>query len=242
MANAYSDLVESNVWDKDRVLPLVPMHLNPHIYAAYAVRVLESLGWPEALHARNIDPSNEKWPLTSAAFNIRDHYKDTFLKDCEKEPGLLYTYPDRGVASHDDAHGAAFLNQGFAERCVTRLMVHDGSYTDGVDSENKNQYRFIFFLPSLRAFAQFRVGILSQLEFIAALLTNLWFTKDGSTDGHLLLWLAFPEMKKNALTSVFIYYWADQWTKRGYTPKTIFTSYYLTECPWFAKYARNDWE
>jgi hypothetical protein len=234
MPSAYDELLISTAWDKRFDLPTVPIHLNPHIYTAYAVRILESLTYDEETTL------NDSMSYPGAQV-IRQHYADHFLKDCEDQPGLVRTYPGAGASSHDDAHGAAYLNRGFAERCVDRLSRHDGSYTDGPDSETKNIYRFLFLLPSLKAFAGFRLGLITQLQFVLALMTNLWFTRPSSTDGQLLLWLAFPKMRRYPFMGAFIDYWSQKWEQRGYTPQVIFQKYYLVECPWFGQWARKDW-
>ncbi len=228
---AFNELLISNVWDKRFDLPTVASAANPHIYCAYVVRILESF------------ESGSSKTNASGAKTIRLQYAEEFLPKCEEygKPGLIRTFPDTGSASHDDAHGAGFLNREFAQRCIYYLAQHDGSYTDQVDAEAKNIYRFLFMMPALRAHAGFRVGVVSQIQFIIALLAQLWFSEAGSTDGHLLLWLAFPAMRQSRVVSAVIDYWCDTWTRRGYTPRSIFRTKYLTESPWFGEWARDDW-
>lgn len=248
MKIAYDELLSSNVWDKRFDLPCVPTDLNPHIYAAYAIRVLESQSRLDGLApytyqwARGpLDSQNEELSHSGAAA-LREHYADTFLKSCEKSPGLITTYPGGGPSSYDDAHGAAFLNPGFASRCIDRLSRHDGAYTDETDSEEKNVYRFPFFLPALKAHAGFRVGILTQLQFALALLFKFFFPTKGEYSGHLLLWLSFPAMGKFPISGAAIEFCTKRWVSQGLSPKKIFSESYLTGCPWFSEWARGDWE
>ena len=228
MSVCTNELLASNVIDTRFGLPLVSVARNPHIYCADAVRVLETLG-PE-----------EK----AMADDIRVFYEHTFLRDCEINPGLITTYPGEEIASHDDLLGAAFMSNGsnsFAERVAIYLLKEDGSYTDTDKKERFNVFRFLFLSPTVRSLALFRVGILSQILYCAALLFNLWFAKPGQLSGHNKLWLTFPTMLKHPLSGLLIRYWDKTQIKRGLTPKKMFETAILRECPWFGKWAPESW-
>lgn len=223
----FYELKNSNVWSESYNLPLVPMHANPSIYTAYTTRILESL---------DVDGSIE----------VRVSYLK-FLRACESEPGLITTFPGtyspEGMASHDDVMGAAFMSVSFATRVCNLLAMNDGIYGRKGELEDRNNfYRFLFVRTFLRAMGGFHVGLVSQIQYVASLLFHLVFTEEGDTSGHLLMWLTFPVMRQFPLCAGVIAFWSDRWTKRGYTPKKIFTKFYLNECPWFAAWARDDWK
>lgn len=224
---ALYELKISNAWSEQFNLPLVPIHANPSIYTAYAVRVLESLG-------------------AEGNIEIRMSYLK-FLAGCESEPGLIVTFPGGyskdGMASHDDVLGAAFMSPTFAARVTNLLSKNDGLYGRADElTERHNYYRFLFVRTALRAWAGHHIGAISQAQYIGSLLYHLIFTKDGVTSGHLLMWLTFPVMNQFPACAAMIAFWSDRWAKRGYTPKTIFTRHYLTECEWFGRWARDDWK
>lgn len=226
--SAYDALKLSNAWDPRFEIPTVPIHSNPHIYCAYAVRVLEAR---EERASANI---------------IRQAYVP-FLASCESIPGLITTWPGSGPSSHDDAYGAGFLNGDYAERAVNLVAQNDGVYALGenVNDETHNVYRFLFFIPAMRGWARAdkeRVGAFSQTCFALSLVFHLLFTKKGETSGHLLFWLSFPKMRTYSFLGRMIDYWCDTWTKRGVTPKSIFTNNYLTEASWFGDYASESWQ
>ena len=223
----FQELTASNAWSDTHRLPLVPMHANPSIFTAYATRLLESL---EADGSIEVSASYLK-----------------FLAGCESEPGLIVTFPGgwsiKGMASHDDVMGAAFMSPGFATRVCNLLAINDGIYgRKGELDDRNNFYRFLFVRSFLRASGGFHVGLISQIQYVASLLFHLIFTKEGDTSGHLLMWLTFPVMRQFPLCAGVIAFWSDRWKKRGYTPKMIFSTHYLTEIPWFAKWARDDWK
>lgn len=226
---AGKDLIASNAWDARYSLPDCPDQSNPHIYTAYAVRLIRGVA----------DDLATKTDIISIVVN---YYR--FLVLCEFVPGAITTWPSTGLSSQDDAFGAAYLSDTFAARCADLLDKNDGVYGPrGTNDESKNFYRFFWFAPCVRAMAGSaeRVGLWSQAQYVIALLFHIWFTKPGDTSGMLLFWLGFPAMRKFPITSAFISLWSWTWTRRGYTPKIIFTAYYLTDHPWFAKYARVDW-
>lgn len=220
---AYQELLESNVMDPRFDLPLVPDHLNPHIFCAYAVRMLESNG------------------DVGGSLTIRSKYTADFLSRCEKGSGLITTFPGSDIASHDDVYGAAFLDSRFAGRALDFLKHSDGIYSQLPTDVHRFYYRFIFFTPALKAWAGFRVGIFSQVQFSAALAAHMMTEKKGETSNHLLFWLALPAMRKGLISGPAVLIWSYFWQKRGVTPKSVFTNNYLTICPWFGKWAKDEW-
>ncbi len=236
MTAVVESLKKSNVWSETWSIPLVPQHANPHIYTAYTMRILES--------PKLVDTLDHELNLTIEILDIRANYR-RFLDGCEGLAGVITTFPggmsEAGLSSHDDAYGASYLLPDFAKRCAVALEMNDGVYGIPPLNEKRNFYRFLFVRSAMRSWAGFRIGLLSQASYIASLLFHLIFTKDGDTSGHLLLWLSFPTMRQYPMCKTAIDFWAARWTKAGYTPKSIFAKHYLTECPWFAEYARDDW-
>lgn len=215
---AYKELQESNAWDTRWDIPAVPIHLNPSIYTAYAVRILSATD-------------------ADAATLIRMRYEEKFLLECEKSSGLLTTLPGSGTASHDDMYGAAYLSERFAGRSVDYLTRTDGVYRE----KEPTVFRFLFLMPAVKAFAGFKVGLWSQIQFSIHCMFHLMTAKDGQTSDHLMIWLAIPHMRRFTLSRIFIDLWASRWTKLGMTPKNIFSEVYLREVPWFGKFASEDW-
>jgi len=217
---AYDELMTSNAVDMRWVLPTCPMHLNPHIYTAYSVRVLESQG------------------ETDAAAVLRIRYENTLLKECESAYGLISTFPNGATASHDDLYGGSFLSPRFAGRALDYLDRTDGVYRES----EPTIFRFLFLKPAMKSWAEgFKVGLLSQIQFAIHCIFHLLTAKPGETSDHLMIWLAIPSMNRFPISSLAIAIWANRWTARGMTPKTVFTAYYLTEVPWMAKFAQKDW-
>ena len=218
--SAYEALLKSNAMDTRWNLPICPMHANPSIYTAYAVRVLASHG------------------ELFAADAIILRYEKPFLADCEKSSGLITTFPGHGVASHDDMYGAAYLSKRFAGRAIDYLIRTDGVYREG----HPSVFRFLFLMPALKAFAGFTVGAWSQIQFSIHCMFHLFTAKEGQTSDHLMIWLAYPAMSERAISGPFVKLWASRWIKRGYSPKAIFSKHYLTEVPWFGEFAKETFD
>lgn len=195
-------LKASNAWDQNKNLPTVPMHLNPLIYLAYCMRVLRG-------HGEEVDQ-------TVIA---------THLASMEIEPGLLNTY-----MSHDELLGAAYASPEFSARALDFLKKNWGFYPKEKTAANFI-YKFVFMVPAMKAFAGQRVGILWQIALSLHILWELNFCKAGEANDRLKLWLMYRHVAPLLIAGPVIKYWANAWTRRGVTPKVIFTKNYLTEVP-----------
>jgi hypothetical protein len=212
-------LCSSAAWDhRDYHLPLIRTHNNPHLYCAYAARLLGE-------HAGALDAAYEN-----------------YLGLCEAPKGYIRRYPAGERASHDELLGAAYLSQEFALRAVQFLSSRQGYWTDsGKPARRDNIRRFIFLMPYLKSRAGIRVGLLSLILFSLHVLYSAFFVKPGEVSGLLKIWLMAEEMKKYGLCRTTLRLWGRRWTRRGFTPKKIFTEIYLKEIPELGEMAEDSW-
>lgn len=227
----------SNAWDQRFNLPLVPMHNNPWIYLAYALKMVR-LG----------KHTNDE--LIELVDLCEDH-----LAACRtKVWGEFYRWPDGsgGNTSHDEVMGIAYVDWCLklatkpTQAILSRLQQTDGEYNvqnlpEGVP-ERWNIERFVFLEPFLKACAGFRVGLISQLWFSIPLLVDIFKYKkeDGNESGILLKWIMFEPMEKYLLSGICIQIWKSKMKKLGINPKQIFTEKYLKECPAYGENAPNE--
>ena len=223
-----NSLRQTPAWSEEENLPVFPKYDNPWIYLTYVMRLL---GW---------DKSKEDFPpwfLTALA--------ERFQK-CEAFPGFVTRWPlqQAGFTSHDELMGACYISPEFTSRAERFLDVHSGLYSlDENPGEDTDIDRFIFMRPFMRASddADYPVSLLSQAAFSAHLLWDLLFTHEGDVDGRLKIWLMLPAMSRYPLSNLALKFWAWRWTKRGWTPKRIFTEVYLKEYAFLGEWARSDW-
>jgi hypothetical protein len=168
---------------------------------------------------------------------------ETYLGLCEAPTGYIRRYPQGERASHDELLGAAYLSDRFAARAVKFLSSRRGYWSDAeVPATRDNIRRFIFLMPYLRSRAGFRVGPISQILFSLHVLYSAFFVKRGEVSGLLKIWLMAKEMRKYALCRTVLRLWAARWTRRGFTPKKIFTEIYLKEISVLGEMAKDSWE
>lgn len=212
-------LKKSNAWDVRFDLPLVPHHNNPHIYLGFVFRILGANALP-------------MWPNAYA-----------YIAACEVEEGYITRWPLSDDTSHDELMGAAFIAPQFAERAIAFITKRDGHYClENPPIEKSNVYRFIFLMPFLKACAGYHVSTLSQVLFSAHVLHSAFFVKPGETSGILKIWLMAGKMREYPICKGPLWIWSWRWTRRGFTPKTIFTKYYLKDCPIFSQLAKDTYE
>ena len=228
----------SNAWDQRFNLPLVPMHNNPWIYLAYALKMIR-LG----------KHTNDE--LIELVDLIEDH-----LARCRtKVWGEFYRWPEGlgGDTSHDEVMGIAYIDWCLKlETAPTKAILERLLETDGVYNvqnvpekipEEHNIYRFVWMEAFLKACTnKFRVGFISQFWFSVALLKDIFKYKkeDGNESGLLLKWIMFEPMEKYLLSGITIGFWKSKMKKLGINPKQIFTEKYLKECPAYGENAPNE--
>lgn len=215
MGATLDKIKESTVWDKNYNLPTIPRHNNGHIYCAYVTLTLEKLG--------------------ENTSDIRASYIDFFNK-CQLPNGTFSRWPGGrgGDTSHDEIMGAAYMNDVFARSLIDYLTKMDGQFSVEKQeqyNERRNQFRFVWLMPFMKACAGYRVSLFSQAAWGLYALYNA-ATWKGDCSGTLKVWLTLDRMKEYPLSAFFGFIW-KLWMEKKHkiTPKIIFTKYYLTEEP-----------
>ena len=215
MGATLDKIKESTVWDKNYNLPTIPRHNNGHIYCAYVTLILEKLG--------------------ENTSDIRASYIDFFNK-CQLPNGTFSRWPGGrgGDTSHDEIMGAAYMNDVFACSLIDYLTKMDGQFSVEKQeqyNERRNQFRFVWLMPFMKACAGYRVSLFSQAAWGLYALYNA-ATWKGDCSGTLKVWLTLDRMKEYPLSAFFGFIW-KLWMEKKHkiTPKIIFTKYYLTEEP-----------
>lgn len=215
MGATLDKIKESTVWDINYNLPTIPRHNNGHIYCAYVTLILEKLG--------------------ENTSDIRASYIDFFNK-CQLPNGTFSRWPGGrgGDTSHDEIMGAAYMNDVFARSLIDYLTKMDGQFSVEKQeqyNERRNQFRFVWLMPFMKACAGYRVSLFSQAAWGLYALYNA-ATWKGDCSGTLKVWLTLDRMKEYPLSAFFGFIW-KLWMEKKHkiTPKIIFTKYYLTEEP-----------
>ena len=208
---------DPRVWDSRYNLPLIPEHNNPWTYLAYCVRLC---GY------RKLDET-PVW--------FQDAVLE-YLGKCTppKESGFLYRWPNGERGSHDEVYGAAFLVRRFARDASAFLARNDGLYALDENpndyffpAERHNFFRFLFFRPTLQAWSEYPVSVMSEALYSLHVLYNAFFVKPGEASGLLKIWLSYPAMQNYKWSKLALHIWRVRWESRGYTPKKIFSEVYL---------------
>lgn len=235
---ALEKLVKSNAWNAEWRVPSVPMHSNPHLYNAYALKLLDRYPAPVYL-------------LESVTFLVKDVLK--FIYAHEVAQGVVVRQIGaKGLSSsHDEIMGAAYVSTEFAARALHHFSKNDGVILrEGSDFDY--ELRFIYFVPFLKACVavndpEQRVGFFSQAAYSIHLLVNIYKArkkiKSGEhpeASGILKIWLMNDRMKNHFWSGLVIKFWKNYFVKRGYTAKYLFGFFYLVECPVFAELAMED--
>ena len=240
--NALAKFQASNAWDSRFNLPLVPIHNNPWIYLAYAVKMMLANGMTV----------EELKPLGNL---IEEH-----LWNCAGTyPGEFYRWPDRsgGNTSHDELMGIAYLDFVFnfntkpTQLILKRLLETDGEYNVHNEPsdipERWNVKRFIWLEPFLRACTKggFRTSLFNQFWFCWHVVKDLWdYRKD---DAHVdegaanRMWLMLEPMEQYMLPWLVLKFWKKRMGTIGVSPKTNY-SVYLKECPIYYELAPSNFE
>jgi hypothetical protein len=219
---------KSNVWDKRYDLPLVPLHNNPWIYSAYAMKIM--------------GPSKE----------MRKRFED-HAERCEHlEAGLYDRWPRNpdgtsrgGMNSYDALLGMGFHSDILAKRINWYLHLNDGVYINEPKDMNTkvkeryNMYRFPFLKPFLRSRGGHRIGLVSDLIFAGFIMYDAIKYDGKDWSGRLRIWLMIDEMKKHPLSSLAIWHWKRKMKKYHVHPKRCF-NHYLVECPVFSHTAPEE--
>lgn len=209
----------SKAWDTRFNLPTFPQFNNPFIYLAYMWLLVEQSG----------EKVPDAWELSLAEFGYQ----------CNKN-GTYTRWPDGtgGTFSHDEVMGASYLNHVVAADMINQLQKTDGLFDS--DDERKNQFRFLFLMPLLKACAGYRVGIISQLQWSIHAMITAWKYKDGSESGILKMWLMIEKMKVYPLSRMACIMFGIIMQKKGITPRVAFKKYF-NDMPDLAELACDEW-
>ena len=206
-------IIASNAWNQAHQIPGVPSHANPHIYCAYMTKLVK------------------RWPVSWMIYEqliLPNIF--TYIEKCEEPLGYVSRFPKSNESSHDEFMGAAYHASEVADRMVERLSKTDGILENSED-ERHNNYRFVFFRAFLRACGtNHRVGLASQLAYIAHLIPAIIKVPGpDQCSGILKAWLMNDRMEKYPLVAVFILIWRWRLEAAGWTAKKIFSQHYLSD-------------
>jgi len=230
MMNALEAFKESNAWHKKYNLPLCPMFNNPHIYGAYAYKII------------SLDKRVSDADLVELQRDFRTYYRA-----CRITSGLIHRWPDGsgGITSHDEIIGAAKIYEENAKEIMLHLTMTDGVYINKPKEiapggeEVCNVFRILWVKPVLMALAKFRLGIFLQCQYAAVLIVDAISYKEGDEAGRLRHWLTFKEMGEYPIAGAAILFWKKKMADKNLSPKKCFEKY-LTQIPVFREFAPDD--
>lgn len=224
----FQNFQNSNAWDARYNLPLVPIHNNPWIYLAYAVKLIA-----------NGQHTNDE------LIELVDLIEDQLERCKSDEAGEWWRWPGErgGPVSHDELMGLGYLGWKLglpskpAQKILSHLNKTDGEYNltneDGIP-ERYNVYRFVFLTPFLRACTkkEFRLGWLSQIMFCfhVGLDAVTYKLEHGDEGARLRMWLMMEPMEAFPLPRLVLGWWKEKMEKLGLSPKKLYEKY-LAECP-----------
>lgn len=207
----------SNAWDNRYNLPLCDGYNNPWIYMAYA-DLLMRIQDPTGPAIAPVEAENHFLKCEAAVPNGNPN----------RGPGLFMRWPDStgGQTSHDEIMGACHLSSWIAKRIVLYLDAYDGEFNATGEKatviEQFNVYRMLFLKPYIRACANLKVSILSQLVWIFCLLVDAITRDPQDCGGALRFWLMCYTMNQYPLCRIAIAVW--KWrTQRIQTLKGCLT-------------------
>jgi hypothetical protein len=196
------------------------MHSNPHLYTAYAEKILNGYG-------------------ETVGVGI---FK--YTRSCQTFKGLYHRFPDGGggVTSHDELIGIISHAEFFAVNILYTLEDNNGVYDNqNPDNPNKkhNLSRFPWFTAYVKTSAfvrDYRTPFYNTCYAIYLIDQALRYhpTKRPDDGGRLLTWLMSDKMRKQPYCRLAHKFW--DWRMRKSGPKDCF-SRYLLECPIFHELA-----
>lgn len=224
MINVLEDFKKSNAWSLNYNLPIVEFHNNPHLYMAYAYKIIRL------------------WDKESAAKIIPYFY--LYASQCQINFGLFYRYPDKrgGPTSHDELIGIASMSEFLAKHIYNYIKNHNGVYDNGEDPHVKyrffryNLYRFPWAIVYIKACAGYKLSCFDKFVFNLFLKLDMINYKGSNEGGRLRIWLMLDVMEKHIPKTVKL--WKKDMRAHGLSPKECFT-FYLSECPVYHQYAPN---
>lgn len=221
MGNVLEAFKTSQAWDHTFDLPLVPIHNNPFIYAAYATRIIEEYENPAYL----IDLQYHA--LDKCAVNIHDFF------------GLYNRWPGGvgGQISHDEIIGLCYISPFIAKSILSYLKSHFGFYDNISPTKprlNSFMYRYPFLYPFIKIRSGFKLNILQYITMSAYFFFSALFTNKKNSGEILLQWIMVEGIKVKY--PKLVSFWIKHMNRRKLSPKICFQTY-LERCPVFRLYA-----
>lgn len=222
------DAFKSNkdAWDNTFDLPTVPIHNNPWLYLAYAVKVMRANGLSD----------------TALELDIRAKVRAR-MKACLVRSGLYHKSPGGrgGLMSHDELLGLCYLDQDVAKTIYLYLIETDGVYANEPVpfDERANVFRIAWVSPVLRGLAGLRLSLITQAYLSVILLTDAVLYKSGDEGSRLRFWIAESALDRapgSWLLGLAFLAWGALMKRKGMSPRAAFETY-LKEIPEFRLYA-----
>lgn len=217
----------SDAWDYTFNLPTVPIHNNPWLYCAYALRIARAHGIEG----------------TALEIDFLGRVKNR-LAACRVRSGLYHKFPGgiHGLTSLDEILGMAYLNQEVAKEIYLYLIETDGIYENTAEGqgEGANVFRIFWARYVIRGLAGLRLNLISQTMLGCYLLFQAVTHKKASREGSVLrMWLAEAILDRSPgawLLGLFFLAWQAILTRKGESPRELFQTY-LKEIPEYRIYA-----
>lgn len=194
--SALEEFQNSNAWDARFQLPTVPQHNNPHLYLAFAEKILGN-----DLQGRAI-----------------------FAYKCLQHSNLYNRWPDGGGGniSYDELIGLS--SQLLVPPCMVWWMLkrNFGRYNNINPSDksfNHWMYRFPWAMAFIRARATGSPGVW-RIAYALTLLFDAVTYRVGDEEGRLRIWLTLDEMSKYFGCRLAIRAWRNKMHSLGLSPKS----------------------
>lgn len=221
----------SQAWDPRYDLPSVPIHNQPFLYGAYAIKIIKLRDGNDFLASHMVH---------NTIYRFWD-----YIAKCEKESGLYNRRPDGsgGITSHDELIGLVYIKWPESQYILEYLKKHRGRYVNTSEvSWNPfkwNLYRFPWFIAYLKARRDDYLSNAWQFIWSLQLLAPdlVWFRPDNG--GLLRKWIMLDEMERHPISGWFIKKWRAKMKRLGIGPRKCF-EHYLVECPVFREFAPEE--
>lgn len=218
---AIERLKESNVWDDKYGIPNAPAFNNPHIYVAYCYMIAKKADEAQLAFPLDNKDTVEKYLIMGQMyrrfFNLCKINEDTVFEGKKLKNGAFSRFPGGrgGDTSHDEIMGAAYMDNGISAYLIDYLTKLDGQFTANevaLYDESRNQFRFWWLMPFLKACAGYRVSLLSQFAWgLYAVIDAVGWKGDCS--GPLKTWLMYDKMKKYPVSAIFCFFGRLGWRR-----------------------------
>lgn len=203
---------ESELWDKENLLPTIPIHNNPRIYTALAFKFVKASG-----EKIPFQWWSKYWKFAGLCFQYRNGNR--FVSRWPGGRG--------GNFSHDEILGDAYL---YHLSAGIHLSILEGNHGIYPDSEGKIKlsrwfYRFLFLRPFLKARWYGQLSWWDGLQWCVPVWLQVWKTRRNNfdSDGIFKVWLMLETMVAHCPKTCEA--WLARMDREGITPKLLFQDY-----------------